>query len=136
MTKYRASLVTLTIAALAAIFIGRVSANANQPSIADSAPAPSPTPVLVQIKDFAFVPGTVSIPVGGSVTFKNLDQAAHTATDSKGSFDSGNLDTGKSFTHTFTKAGTYKYVCTYHPSMRATIIVGASPAATPDSSGY
>jgi len=92
--------------------------------------------VIVLIKDFAFSPNVVSIPVGGSVTFKNLDSAAHTATDTQGAFDSGNLDTGKSFTFTFKKAGIYKYVCTYHASMRATIAVGVSPppAATPDSS--
>jgi plastocyanin len=93
----------------------------------------------VTIKDFAFSPNVVSIPVGGSVTFKNLDSAAHTATDSSGAFDSGNLDTGKSYTFTFKKAGTFKYVCTYHASMHATIVVGASappPSATPDSSGY
>ena len=73
------------------------------------------------------------------MTFKNLDSAAHTATDSQGAFDSGNLDTGKSYTFTFKKAGTFKYVCTYHASMHATIVVGGGsppPPATPDSSGY
>jgi len=136
MTKYRTALAALFIAAVAALAAGRLSAAADTSSSTSAQPTPTATPVLVTIKDFAFSPNMVTIPVGGSVTFKNLDTAAHTATDSQGAFDSGNLDTGKSFTYTFTKAGTYKYVCTYHPSMRATIVVGSAPAATPDSSGY
>lgn len=138
MTNVRKPFLGFSIAALAALAIGAVSAHAGADSTSGAGPSPSATPVLVLIKDFAFVPATVSIPVGGSVTFKNLDQAAHTATDPKGSFDSGNLDTGKSFTYTFTKAGTFKYVCSYHPSMKATIVVGSStqPTSSPDSSGY
>ena len=139
MVKYRSALVGCLVAVLGAFALGHVSADADTSSSSAAAPAPSATPVLVTIKDFAFSPNVVSIPVGGSVTFKNLDQAAHTATDSNKAFDSGNLDTGKSFTYTFTKAGTYKYVCTYHPSMKATIVVGVSatpPLPTPDSSGY
>jgi len=121
-------------AAAAALLAAHPSANADTSS-ASAAPAASATPVAIAIKDFAFVPASVSIPVEGSVTWKNLDQASHTATDS-GVFDSGNLDTGQSFTFTFKKAGTYHYVCSYHPSMVATIVVGAAATATPDSSGY
>ena len=137
MKNYRSAFAGFALAAVTAVALARFSASADMSSSA-STPAPSATPVLVTIKDFAFVPSTLSIPVGGSVTFKNLDQAAHTATDSNGAFDSGNLDTGKSYTFTFKKAGTYKYVCTYHPSMRATIVVGASstPTPPPSDSGY
>src|SRR5437879_4897003 len=104
MTKYRSALVAFSVAALAALAVGRLSAVADTTSTSMAAPAPTATPVLVTIKDFAFSPNVVTIPVGGSVTFKNLDSAAHTATDSQGAFDSGNLDNGKSFTFTFTKA--------------------------------
>lgn len=136
MTKIRSAVVGFSVAALAALAIGRLAAGADTSTSAT--PAPSATPVLVTIKDFAFVPSTVTIPVGGSVTFKNLDQASHTATDANHAFDSGNLDTGKTFTYTFTKAGTYKILCSYHPSMHGTIVVGnsAAPSSTPDSSGY
>jgi plastocyanin len=117
------------IAVIAAIAV-RVAAAADS----SSSPAPAPTPALVTIQDFAFSPASVSIPVGGSVTWKNLDTASHTATDASGSFDSGNLDTGKSYTHTFNKAGTYAIVCSYHSSMHGTVIVGGS--ATPAPSAY
>ena len=141
MSKSRAALAALILLIVAAVGMGRstTASIARAADAAASTPAPSATPVLVTIKDFAFVPAVVSIPVGGSVTFKNLDQAAHTATDAKGSFDSGNLDTGKSFTETFKKAGVYNIVCTYHPSMHGIVAVGVpapSTASTPDPSGY
>lgn len=138
MIKSRVALFGFIAAALAAMVVGRVSAGADSSQAVAAGPAPSTSPVVVTIKDFAFSPATVSIPVGGSITWKNLDQAAHTATDKNGAFDSGNLDNGKSYTFTFAKAGTYQVLCTYHPSMHGTIIVGGGspPPATPDSSGY
>lgn len=139
MIKLRSTLAGLSIAALAALAVGHFSAASYSSAASAATPAPSATPVLVTIKDFAFTPNIVSIPVGGSVTFKNLDQASHTATDSNGAFDSGNLDTGKSYTYTFKKAGTYKLLCSYHPSMHGMIYVGVTPptaAPTADSSGY
>ncbi len=138
MSHTRAALAGLAVFAAVAVGFGHVSAGGSATPAAAAEPSASATPVLVTIKDFTYVPNVVTIPVGGSVTFKNLDQAAHTATDAKGSFDSGNLDTGKSFTYTFKKAGVYNIICSYHPSMHGTVAVGVSPppAATPDSSGY
>jgi len=46
----------------------------------------------------------------------------HTVTADNGSFNA-TLASGKSFSYKFTKAGTYTYKCTLHPSMKATIIV-------------
>jgi len=134
MTKHFKTLATFALAALAAVSIGRLTAAADSSST--TAATPTATPAVVTIKDFAFSPSSLSIPVGGSVMFKNLDTASHTASDAAGSFDSGNLDTGQQWTHTFAKAGTYKIICKYHPSMKGTIVVGG-PAPTPASdSGY
>lgn len=127
---------TFAVAAVAALAIGHHAAVAADSTTA--AATPTATPAVVTIKDFAFNPSTLSIPVGGQVTFKNLDTASHTASDANGAFDSGNLDTGQSWTYTFTKAGSYKIICKYHPSMKGMIIVGAaaaSPMPTADS-GY
>ena len=137
MNYQRLATTSFIAAALAAVTIGRLSATADTSS-SSGTPAPSATPVLVTIQNFAFTPKIVTIPVGGSVTFKNMDQASHTATDSKKAFDSGNLDTGKSWTYTFKTAGTYNYACTYHPMMKAEIVVGnATPAPLPtEDSGY
>lgn len=123
--------IALVAASLVAMGLARISVAAGaQP--AQAAPAPAATPVLVTIQNFAFSPATVDIPVGGSVTWKNLDTASHTATDSNSAFDSKNLDQGMTFTFTFTKAGTYNYICSYHPYMKGTIVVGA-PASSASS---
>jgi plastocyanin len=76
----------------------------------------------VVISDFAFHPSTLTVPAGTKVTFVNQDSTVHTATDS-GSFDSGNLKQGQSYTYTFTKPGTYDYICGIHQYMHGTVVV-------------
>jgi plastocyanin len=80
----------------------------------------------VAIRDFAFSPRTVEIRVGDSVTWTNHDGVEHTATARNGSFDTGLLGEGESRAIRFNVAGTYRYVCTPHPSMTGTIVVRAA----------
>ncbi|RPJ50379.1 MAG: hypothetical protein EHM21_05110 [Chloroflexi bacterium] len=77
----------------------------------------------VLIQNFVFTPPSLTIPVGTTVTWTNEDQAQHTATADDKSFDSGPLAQGASFSFTFTKEGTFPYICTFHPNMVGTIIV-------------
>jgi plastocyanin len=77
----------------------------------------------VSIVDFAFDPAAVEIPVGATVTWTNTGAATHTATASDGTFDSGQLAPGATFSHTFTAAGTFPYICQIHPQMTGTITV-------------
>ncbi len=77
----------------------------------------------VTIKDFAFSPATLTVAVGDTVTWTNEDSATHTVTADDGSFDSGDLAQGDTFTQTFDTAGTYAYHCAMHPSMVAEIVV-------------
>lgn len=79
--------------------------------------------VAIDIKDFAFHPAEVRIPAGTVITWTNSDVVAHTATAPDGAFNSGNLNPGQSFSFTFDTAGTYDYICTYHPFMKGTIVV-------------
>ena len=44
-----------------------------------------------------------------------------TATDK--SFDSGMIEPGSSWSHTFNQAGTFTYSCTPHPFMKGTVVV-------------
>lgn len=83
----------------------------------------APNPVTVVIKDFDFAPMDVTIPAGGSVTWTNLDGEPHTVTSVDGLFRSGALDQDQSLTFTFAKPGTYAYLCSIHPKMRATVTV-------------
>ena len=77
----------------------------------------------VSIVDFAFQPASVELATGGTVTWTNTGQAPHTVTADDGSFDSGTLSPGATFSQTFGTAGTFTYACAFHPSMMATITV-------------
>jgi hypothetical protein len=68
--------------------------------------------------------------VGDTITWSNQDIAPHTATASDGSFDTGTINPGKSGSHTFTKAGTFAYICSIHPSMKGTVTVAAASGGT------
>jgi nitrite reductase (NO-forming) len=67
---------------------------------------------------------TLEIAVGTTVTWTNDDPTMiHTVTDVGGQFDSGFLQSGDSFSYTFSSPGEFEYFCTPHPWMRARIIV-------------
>ena len=63
-----------------------------------------------------FEPADVTISKGGTITWKNTGATVHTATDGAKAWDSGDVQPGGSFSHTFDTAGTHKYVCTPHES--------------------
>jgi hypothetical protein len=85
------------------------------------------------VVDFAFEPGAVRLAAGGTVTWRNNGVAAHSVSAVDSSFDSGLLQPAGTFSHTFDLAGTYRYVCAFHPQMTATIeIVDAPPAPAAD----
>jgi len=87
-----------------------------------------------------FIPNPVTIDIGETVTWENVDNAAHTITSGSptdgpdGVFDSslimapmgGQVNT---FSHTFDTAGTYDYFCMVHPWMQGTVIVEDQAAA-------
>lgn len=77
----------------------------------------------VSIRDFAYSPGNLQVPVGATVTWTNNDDAPHTATARNRDWDSGNLNKGESGSLTFRVAGDYTYFCTIHPSMVARLVV-------------
>jgi len=83
----------------------------------------------IAITDSAFGTSALTVRVGDTVTWNNADDRPHTVTSDDGTFDSGNLDEGGSFSFTFTDAGTYRYICAYHPEMVATIVVEAAAGA-------
>jgi plastocyanin len=89
----------------------------------------------IEIGDGFFSPASLTVAVGDTVTWTNVDDSPHTVT-ATGAFDSGNLNGGQTFSHTFDAVGTFTYVCLYHDEMVATITVvaastgsGQAPAA-------
>jgi plastocyanin len=75
------------------------------------------------IEDFAYLPAEVTVSVGTTVVWANQGPSEHTVTADDGSFDSGSIAAGSSFAHTFDTAGSFRYRCTIHPEMVATVTV-------------
>jgi plastocyanin len=76
---------------------------------------PATGPNEVGIASVAFAPTTLKVKLGTTVKWKNGDDIDHTVVASDGSFNSGILKPGDSFSFIFTKPGTYEYVCALHP---------------------
>jgi LPXTG-motif cell wall-anchored protein len=93
--------------------------------------------MTVSIQDFFFEPDQLTVAPGTTVTWVNDGEQPHTSTADDGTWDSGTLQPGESYSFTFDDPGDYSYLCEIHPDMTATITVSedgemttASPEAT------
>ncbi|MGH3855512.1 MAG: cupredoxin domain-containing protein [Pseudonocardiaceae bacterium] len=90
-------------------------------SAAGGAPA---APNTIVIKNFTFMPASLTVAPGTKVTVINEDQATHTVTASDKSFDTGHISGGQRTELTApSKPGTYPYMCSIHQYMMGTLIV-------------
>ena len=95
---------------------------------APARPAPARPPqrtVRNGMKNMNYLQGRLVVRVGTTVEWTNNDPLPHTVTASDKSFDSGLIQPGKSYRHTFTKAGTFNYFCVPHPFMKGVVVVEA-----------
>ncbi|WP_299194042.1 cupredoxin family copper-binding protein [uncultured Erythrobacter sp.] len=99
--------------------VAAVSLTASWPGQAEA--KSEPVMHVVEIRQFKFFPANLTVNRGDRIEFKNLDIAPHTATAQ--GWDSGNLTRGQSWTLTADEAGTFDYICTYHPAMKGRITV-------------
>jgi plastocyanin len=90
----------------------------------------TPGTVDVTIQNFAFVPASITVPAGTTVTWTNEDSAPHQIlSDATPMFMTGalfmssQLQQGQKFSFTFNNPGTYAYHCAIHAFMKGTIIV-------------
>ena len=67
--------------------------------------------------------------MGSTVTWRNAGAAPHTVTAEDGSFDSEMIAAGGSWARTFETAGTFTYVCAFHPQMEGVVEVTAGEVA-------
>ncbi len=79
--------------------------------------------VTVEIINFDFFPRDLTVQRGSTVTWVNSDAVPHDATDVAGGWGTGTLALGESATLTFDSPGAYQYLCTIHPTMKATLNV-------------
>ncbi|WP_433727002.1 cupredoxin domain-containing protein [Nocardia sp. CA-129566] len=88
-----------------------------------SSAAAAPTANTVDIRNFAFAPAKLTVPVGTTVTWTNSDEEPHTVAANDSSFRSPGMGHGATYTFVFTTPGTFDYICTIHPFMHATVVV-------------
>jgi plastocyanin len=69
---------------------------------------------LVEMGDHWFIPARLSVPVGTTVEWRMVGTQEHDVWAFDGSFHSPTLGPGMRFAHTFTKTGTFKYLCVPH----------------------
>jgi plastocyanin len=118
---YSFTVATLLLCAMALTVAGKV----RPPELRsdNAANAGAAVAVAVAIKDFRFVPETITVKAGATVTWTNQDDEPHKIAADDGKFASPTLDTNEEYGHAFTTPGTYAYYCTLHPRMRGTIVV-------------
>lgn len=104
----------VAVAVLSAISLG-----------AASAPSAGAAQHIVIIKQMHFDPTQLTVNAGDTVEWKNEDIFAHTVTADDGSFNSGLIAPGSSWSTVIQGQGTIGYHCTPHPNMTAKLIVSA-----------
>ena len=91
--------------------------------------SPVPKPVArtrkTMIKNISYMQPRITVTVGTTVEWTNSDPLPHTVTAADRSFDSGLIQPGRTYRHTFTKAGTFNFSCQPHPFMKGVVVVTA-----------
>jgi plastocyanin len=85
----------------------------------------------VSMANYAFAPASITVTAGDTVIWTNTDQAPHdvTTTSAPVAVHSSMLSKGQSWSYTFSTPGSYAYICSVHPDMKATVIVRPRPTA-------
>lgn len=83
----------------------------------------------VKITATAFTPASVTINTGDAVKWTNSDTKNHQVVANNGAFASPTIAAGKTYTHVFDTAGTYRYHDALHPSLTGKVVVNGPPPA-------
>jgi plastocyanin len=77
----------------------------------------------INIEAVQFAPDMLTVHRGDIIVWVNKDPFPHTVTSKDGGFDSHEIAAGKSWRYQPRKVGAFTYVCTLHPTMKATLRV-------------
>jgi plastocyanin len=88
-----------------------------------SAAAGGVTHHQVEIKNMSYQPQTITVVRGDVVTWTNADIVPHTVTARGGAFDSGEMLSQQSWSHTMSKAGKFPYYCVYHAATMSGLVI-------------
>jgi plastocyanin len=109
--------IVLTVAAVLALGLTGASQSA------------ATTTKTVSILSTGFSPTTRTIATGDVIKWTNKDTKEHQVVANNGSFASAVIQPGKSYSHTFNTAGTFRYHDALHPTLTGRIIVNGPPPA-------
>ena len=76
-----------------------------------------------EIRAMRFTQDRIEIAAGTTIRWTNNDQLQHSVTANDGSWDSGLINPGATWSHTFTQPGEYAFHCTPHPFMKGVVVV-------------
>ncbi len=110
-----------SVAALVLLLFG--SSGATQGTQGARSASDQETKYEVTVQNFTFIPGSLTVPVGTTVTWINHDEEPHRVVSTEKKFNSPVLQKDAKFTHTFSAPGTYDYYCSIHPKMTGKVIV-------------
>ncbi|MEM2974193.1 MAG: cupredoxin family copper-binding protein [Candidatus Micrarchaeia archaeon] len=82
-----------------------------------------PMSANIDIIDYAFQPAEIEVARGANVTWTNKGAVLHIVAADDGSFNSGYMTTGQTFSYVFSSAGNYTYKCGVHQTMKGAVIV-------------
>jgi len=113
----------LVVLLAAAALLAGCGSSSKKSSTSSTSSAPAAGGTAVSMKNIQFAPTSLTVKVGQTVTWTNDDTVVHNVTADDGTFKSSNFGGGKTFSWKASKAGTFKYACTIHPGMVATLTV-------------
>ena len=76
-----------------------------------------------EIRAMKFTQERIEVTAGTTIRWTNNDQLQHSVTANDGSWDSGLINPGGTWTHTFAQPGEYAFHCTPHPFMKGVVVV-------------
>jgi plastocyanin len=119
-TARRASGRGLARAAALSLLVSGIGPDGVQEVAADG---PQRKTHTVVIEGTSFHPERLTVAAGDAVVWVNKDPFPHTATSTKGAFDSGSIAPDKSWTFRLVKKGEFNYLCRLHPTMKGMVRV-------------
>jgi plastocyanin len=116
---FAGAIVVLAVAVLLGLALSSGSGNDDDatPTVLDD------QTVTIEIIGFQYRPPNLSVPVGATVTWVNLDVAAHDSVARDGRWETDLLQREEESVVTFDEPGRWEYYCTIHPYMTATLTV-------------
>jgi plastocyanin len=96
-------------------------------AFASAADAGGPAGPQSTINARVYLPASITVAAGQTITWHNETLGPHTVTSTTGLFNSERIEGGTSYSLVFANPGTFDYYCTVHPFMKGVVTVLAIP---------